>query len=254
MPNRALAQGGPRPAEGLPCTLLPNAVLMAAPPADRAASLLAACLVYAALGSTLVVLARDQGRRLIAGHRPVEFVFERPDAPVLRPVQPPARFSGNNQRPPGAPVTPRPVMADQMPVATPSALPTENHAWDGRYTPDQPLAPHGTGLEEAVAPVAPVRALTPVAMELKDMRVLTQVQPVYPPLARLARIQGSVELLMTVDGRGVPAEVRVLGGPHPSLCNEALRVARLWRFEPALAQGQPVPAQFRLTVVFRLAS
>ena len=253
MPNRALAQGGPRPAESLPCTLLPNAVLMAAPPSDRVASLFAACVVYAALGSALIVLAKDKGRSLAFGHRPVEIVFERPDAPVLAPVQPPARFSGNNQRPPGAPSIPSPALPDQVPVSTPSALPTENHAWDGRYTPDQPMVPHGTGREEPAVSV-PVRVVAPVAMDLKDMRVLSQVNPVYPPLARLARIQGSVELLMIVDGRGVPAEVRVLGGPHPSLCNEALRVARLWRFEPALAQGQPVPAQFRLTVVFRLAS
>ncbi len=91
-----------------------------------------------------------------------------------------------------------------------------------------------------------------VDFDFRQMRVLHQVAPIYPAMARLARIQGDVVLLMTVDPQGVPTEVRALSGPHPSLEQEAMRVARFWRFEPATLNGQPVSAQFRLTLLFRL--
>ena len=89
-------------------------------------------------------------------------------------------------------------------------------------------------------------------LDFQQVRVLHQVQPVYPALARLTRAQGTVELRMTIDGAGVPTDVEVLSGPHPLLSAEAVRVARLWRFQPATVDGAAVPASFRLTVAFRL--
>jgi protein TonB len=91
-----------------------------------------------------------------------------------------------------------------------------------------------------------------VPFDFQQMRILHRVDPVYPPLAKMAKIQGEVILLMAVDPRGVPTDVKALSGPHPSLEQEAMRIARLWRFEPASLNGQPVTAQFRLTIVFRL--
>lgn len=89
-------------------------------------------------------------------------------------------------------------------------------------------------------------------MELTQLQILRQAAPSYPPLARIARRQGSVVLLMTIDTQGVPVDVKLLTSPDPSLAAEAERAARLWRFAPALLNGQPVNAQFRLTLNFRL--
>lgn len=70
-------------------------------------------------------------------------------------------------------------------------------------------------------------------------------------MARASRVQGPVELLMTIDERGVPMHVRVLSG-HPAFHAEAERAARQWRFEAATQEGRAVPARFRLTILFRL--
>lgn len=80
---------------------------------------------------------------------------------------------------------------------------------------------------------------------------LHRVDPLYPDFARRARIQGTVVLLMTVDERGVPLQVRALDG-HPALQEAAMQAARQWRFEPARLDGRPVAASFRLTLNFRL--
>jgi protein TonB len=81
--------------------------------------------------------------------------------------------------------------------------------------------------------------------------ILRRVDPIYPDLARRAHVQGTVVLMMIVDDRGVPMQVNILDGP-PALQEVALQAARQWRFEPALMDGHPVPASFRLTLNFRL--
>jgi protein TonB len=83
------------------------------------------------------------------------------------------------------------------------------------------------------------------------LAVLHQVNPIYPDFARRAHLQGAVVLMMTVDERGYPIQVRVLEG-HPVFHEAAQLAARQWRFEPAQMDGRPVPAVFRLTLKFSL--
>ena len=88
-------------------------------------------------------------------------------------------------------------------------------------------------------------------MTMAQVRILSQVQPVYPSLARAARVQGPVVLRMTIDTLGVPTDVQVASG-HPALQAEAMRAARLWRFAPAMVNGQALSATFQLTIIFSL--
>ncbi len=247
------------PAFGLPPTLTPNAVLAMAPPAPRRLSFLGACLVYAscALAMTLAPslnLGEASKPKTDAGG------FVVPEAPreVIVDLTPPPPSVARRQPGillEGAPtrddtwVPPTPL--NQVPE-TPTTLPTD-HSRDsvqgGVRDPlsTVPVGP-GTGLDRGL----PGPGSTTVNFDFLQMRVLQQVAPVYPALARAAKIQGEVVLLMAVDPRGIPTEVRALSGPHVSLEQEAMRVARLWRFAPATLNGQPVSAQFRLTILFRL--
>jgi protein TonB len=86
---------------------------------------------------------------------------------------------------------------------------------------------------------------------MEGLAVLHRVDPIYPELARRARLQGPVVLLMTVDERGLPIQVQVLEGA-PAFHEAALQAARQWRFEPARLEGRPVAASFRLTLKFSL--
>jgi len=254
----ALPQGSLRPAEALPPTLTPNAIFAMAPPAPRGMSLLGACLVYGACGAALMFAPAVKARVQPPPTVSVVIGETAPDTALPQPERqaPPPPAAGVIMR--NAPVRPDdwkpPVDTNTVPTDTPTSLPTHDISMSSvrAERPDdslhKALPPSTTGSGGTTSG----SASSIVEFDFQQMRILHQVAPVYPAMARLAKIQGDVVLLMAVDPRGVPTEVRALSGPHPSLEQEAMRVAKLWRFEPATLNGQAVSAQFRLTLLFRL--
>ena len=75
--------------------------------------------------------------------------------------------------------------------------------------------------------------------------------PRYPPLAKLAHIQGTVIVEMIVGTDGVPTNVTTLSGPA-QLRAVAEAYALAMRFEPSLVNGVPQTTRFTLTMPFRL--
>ena len=78
-----------------------------------------------------------------------------------------------------------------------------------------------------------------------------QVMPVYPPMAKTARVQGKVVLDATVDESGNVVNARVVSG-HPMLQQAALDAVKLWKYTPFRAQGRPVSVTTRVTIEFNL--
>ncbi|MBI3679167.1 MAG: M56 family metallopeptidase [Acidobacteria bacterium] len=66
-------------------------------------------------------------------------------------------------------------------------------------------------------------------------RILHKVNAVYPPDAKLKRIEGKVDLEVTIDARGLVQDGRVLGGPD-ELRRAALQAVLQWQFEPTGTQ------------------
>jgi periplasmic protein TonB len=79
----------------------------------------------------------------------------------------------------------------------------------------------------------------------------TRVAPVYPALARQARIQGDVVIRLTIDEAGVPTDIRLVSG-HPMLSPAALDAVKQWRFRPYQMDEKAVEADTQITVRFRL--
>ena len=79
-----------------------------------------------------------------------------------------------------------------------------------------------------------------------------QVQPVYPLLARQARIQGSVVLRAVIDRDGNIKNLQVLSG-HPMLVEAAMDAVRQWRYRPYVLNEQPIEVETQITVNFTLA-
>jgi protein TonB len=77
------------------------------------------------------------------------------------------------------------------------------------------------------------------------------VLPVYPEIARAARVQGNVVLDCTISREGRVVDVKVLSG-HVLLQPAAVEAVRQWLYRPTLLNGVPVPVVMTVTVRFTL--
>ncbi|MBI3932495.1 MAG: energy transducer TonB [Acidobacteria bacterium] len=87
---------------------------------------------------------------------------------------------------------------------------------------------------------------------IKEPRKLEHVNPVYPDIAKQARVQGVVILECVIGADGRVAKVRVLRG-IPLLTEAAVEAVRQWVYAPTLLNGVPVPVIMTVTVNFKLS-
>jgi protein TonB len=95
-------------------------------------------------------------------------------------------------------------------------------------------------------PPHPPRGPLRVGGAIEEPALLHRVNPVYPPQAVSAGIEGTVVLEALVGKDGHVEELRVLRG-HRLLEKAALDAVRQWRYSPVLLNGHP--ERFILTVV-----
>jgi protein TonB len=82
--------------------------------------------------------------------------------------------------------------------------------------------------------------------------LIRRVQPVYPPLARNARIQGSVILAALISKQGTMENLHALSG-HPMLVPAAIDAVRQWRYKPYVLNSEPIEVETQITVNFLLS-
>jgi TonB family protein len=80
---------------------------------------------------------------------------------------------------------------------------------------------------------------------------IRRIEPVYPPLAKAARVKGAVIVEVTVDEEGDVLTARTLQG-HPLLKDGAEKAALGWKFTPTSIDGLPVRVVGTLTFNFNL--
>src|SRR5436853_4621592 len=77
-----------------------------------------------------------------------------------------------------------------------------------------------------------------------------RVEPVYPPLAKAAKVSGAVVVEVTIDEDGKVIAARAISG-HPLLKDSAVEAARGWTFTPTQLSNVPVKVIGTLTFNFR---
>ncbi len=82
----------------------------------------------------------------------------------------------------------------------------------------------------------------------------SKVQPEYPELARVARLEGNVILQAIIHADGTVGDLEVLRCNRPNMGFEdaAIEAVRHWRYEPATQNGKPVEVYFTVFVEFKL--
>lgn len=184
------------------------------------------------------------------------FFVEAPSAPPPPPPPPPPA-----PKAPTAPKTPPKPVVEQPNFTAPIEVPEE-------ITPEEGLdlgveggvaggveggVPGGVvggvvgGLPDAPPPQQAVR----VGGQIKEPKKLKNINPVYPDIAKQARVQGVVILECTISPQGKVTDVKLLRG-IPLLDQAAIDAVKQWVYTPTLLNGVPVPVIMTVTVNFRL--
>ena len=165
------------------------------------------------------------------------------------------------------PVPPKPRPADVKPAVNPNAAPLDAPS---SITPetaanlDTSFQDADTGIvggDENVdriiaAPPPPIIAPPPQALRvggaIRQPQRVRHVQPVYPPIAQSARIEGIVIIEATIGEDGQVLNARVLRSV-PLLDQAALDAVRQWHYTPTQLNGVSVPVIMSVTVQFTLS-
>jgi protein TonB len=105
-------------------------------------------------------------------------------------------------------------------------------------------------------PVAVPKVATPqrvrVSAGVTSGLLVRKVNPVYPPLARQARISGTVVLRAVISKDGSIENLSLVSG-HPMLAPAAIDAVKQWKYKPYLLNGEPVEVDTEIQVNFTLA-
>jgi protein TonB len=103
-------------------------------------------------------------------------------------------------------------------------------------------------------PPQPVRVSEGALVTLEEVdsppRLVGVVKPVYPPLARKARVGGLVLLRVLVSEKGAPQQVEVVRRAPAGLTESALDAVRKWTFAPATKGGVAVRTWLTVPIPF----
>jgi protein TonB len=117
---------------------------------------------------------------------------------------------------------------------------------------DSLLGGLGEGATGVLPPPPPPKiSRTKVGGQVQEAKIIARPNPIYPPLARQARIQGKVQLHAIIDKEGRVGELQVVSG-HPLLVKAALDAVQNWRYQPTVLNGEPVEVDTTIDVNFVL--
>ena len=78
-----------------------------------------------------------------------------------------------------------------------------------------------------------------------------KVTPIYPPIAKTAHVSGTVVLHAIISKDGSIQELQYISGP-PLLMRAAMDAVKQWKYSPTLLNGEAVPVETQIQVIFSL--
>jgi TonB family protein len=115
-------------------------------------------------------------------------------------------------------------------------------------TPQAVSSPASTPSASAPGGSAPQRIR--VGPSVQAFNLAHQVEPVYPPLAEQAGIEGTVRFTVIIDKQGHVKNAQLVSG-HPLLVEAAREAVIQWMYNPTFLNGQPVEVVTQVDVNFQ---
>jgi protein TonB len=111
----------------------------------------------------------------------------------------------------------------------------------------------GTGsgpvvVAKPVAPKGPAR----ISGGVMAGSIVTRVQPVYPPIAKVAHMSGTVVLRAIITKTGTISSLTVVSSTNQMFNNSALEAVKQWKYKPYMLTGEPTEVDTTITVNFTL--
>ena len=211
----------------------------------------------ASAGVTGTLLQQSAGTKAKPAAKP-----SGPAEPRPRPSAPTAAGTGANppvEQPQPAPQSLAPAPGAVSPPPAPAAAPANASVTPAsvppRETPPASAPPRETPQASAPPRETSPEAPPPSAGTPKAIAVMAEaifkVQPTYPAMARLQRVDGKVELEADINEKGEVVRAKAVSGPIVlrSAAEEALMK---WKFKPASLNGVNIASQARVSVSFNL--
>jgi periplasmic protein TonB len=103
------------------------------------------------------------------------------------------------------------------------------------------------GLPPPPKPTAPIR----IGGNVMQAKIINQVKPQYPQIARMAHVSGTVMLHAIIAEDGSVQQLTYLSGPA-LLRQAAMDAVKQWRYAPTTLNGQAVKVDTTISVIFDL--
>jgi TonB family protein len=116
-------------------------------------------------------------------------------------------------------------------------------------SPQDQQAPPAPAPTDPTVPL-PVNRIR-VGGNVQKAKIIRQVQPVYPEIAKKANVSGTVLLHVIVAKDGTVMQIQYISGP-PLLMKASMDAVRHWQYEPTLLNGEPVEVETTISVVYTL--
>ncbi|HEY1496563.1 MAG TPA: TonB family protein [Candidatus Solibacter sp.] len=116
----------------------------------------------------------------------------------------------------------------------------------------------GSNITQSVSMAASTAPATPgvkritIGGNVQQAKLVSQTRPMYPPLAKQARISGVVHLQAVIAKDGTVMDLKVISG-HPLLIPAALEAVKTWVYQTTLLNGEPVEVMTQIDVNFTLS-
>ena len=122
----------------------------------------------------------------------------------------------------------------------------------GTVTEEVDVVAEGVGKVQALK-VEGKSARVRLGGDLQAPKLVNKVQPVYPPEAKAAGIQGIVILHAIIAMEGSPLSLRVMNSDiNPELARAAVEAVSKWRYRSTLLNGEPIEVDTTIMVNFKL--
>lgn len=145
----------------------------------------------------------------------------------------------------------RPITTHRPGDGTPESAPTIDSSAANASNGSEPGISISTNLPNLAAPEAKPEEPLRVGGQIKQPKLLSFRQPIYPLAAKTAHLEGDVVIETQLDKTGKVVSAKVVSGPA-MLREPAVDALRHWKYEPSVLDGQPVAVQMLVTIKFRL--